>query len=197
MSFTEMIFNNAVNLKTKSEIIGFWRKNGLLDNIKSGSVHEWRCAKSYNNLAIYLYENKDTIGEVTAIAASFMVYAIIRRLICDAGKKITRIIEGKELFECYSRIKTSEILEYALNKKMGDKNRYRLECFKRMLEEENLYSMTFLEFNDYTFTEEGVLKMSKYNNVLQMDFLAILCCFSIVPLREMLRANTSPRKKEA
>ena len=95
--------------KTKNDIINIWRQLYLLDGIKNGSQQEWRCAKSYNNMAEYMiYGNlsDDVIRSIKVI-----VFPIIRKLITASGEKITRVMTGKEIVDAMTEITMNDILK--------------------------------------------------------------------------------------
>jgi hypothetical protein len=91
--------------QVNEEILNKWRKLGLLQGLKEGSINEWRCAKSFENAANCILNNEYESYSLTVFAFPF-----IRRVICTGKKRLHRILIGEEVCDFLTTITVGECL---------------------------------------------------------------------------------------
>lgn len=108
----------------KQEIIERWRNLGFLQGIKEGGVIEWRCAKSFEDMAQYITALNE--GEEEEFCLKYgtnievIVFPMLRR--CLANKnKITFAVDPENLFNWLDGITMEDLLNYAKEQKMGER----------------------------------------------------------------------------
>lgn len=93
-------------MKQKNEeILNRWRKLGFLKGLKEGSINEWRCAKSFDNVANYLLMQDDASETLQVFSFPF-----VRRVLCTGKKRIHRILTGEEVCDFLTTITVAECL---------------------------------------------------------------------------------------
>ena len=81
-------------MKQKNEeILARWRELGFLEGLKIGSINEWRCAKSYDDMAKYLLLSNNNDYSTT------LAFPFIRRVLCTRKKRLYRIIKPSEVID--------------------------------------------------------------------------------------------------
>ena len=138
-----------IEMKQKNEeILAKWRKIGLLKGLKEGSINEWRCAKSFDDLAQFLLSTEKYNALCT------VAFPFVRRVLCTGKKRLHRIIRPEEVceffeeqnaYECWTVIST----KYEKDKKFKNNAYARAlrKIFSNFLEEEKEYTLLqILEF---------------------------------------------------
>ena len=177
----------------KEEIIGTWRKIGLLQGIKEGSVHEWRCAKSYDNLAKHM--TYGDVPEEILNALQVISFPIIRRSIMNSGKKVTRIMEGNEIVDAFSEITLNECLDTAKEKKRGTKSKLFFNIFSRLLDEYGLGKKTIVEVMNTIYNAKPEDSLSRTLKVIGLDFEAEVCALCVEPFRKRMMMSDIEKKR--
>lgn len=175
---------NINEVKTKKDIINIWRQLSLLGGIKEGSQQEWRCAKSYNNMAEYMIYGGLSEDEINSIKV--IVFPIIRRLITGSGKKVTRVMTGEEIVEGMLKITMDDMLKYAKDKKRGVKSSVMFEMFKRFVEEYELGEKNIVELMNTFYAAKPEESISRTMRIFDLDIEAEICGLAIQPLRKIL-----------
>lgn len=94
-------------MKQKNEeILARWRSLGFLSGLKEGSINEWRCAKSFENAAIYLMEK-----EINSPTLETFAFPFIRRVLCTGKKRLHRILTAEEVCDFLSAVTVDECME--------------------------------------------------------------------------------------
>lgn len=113
----------TIEMKQKNEeILAMWRGLGLLEGLKEGSINEWRCAKSFDNLANYILSHDDIKSESLQVFA----FPFVRKVICTGKKRLYRILTGEEVCNFLTSVTVKECLEYV-------RKRIKTELGKTML----------------------------------------------------------------
>ena len=126
----------------KEDILERWRKVGFTQGLKNGSAIEWRCAKSMNNMAIYLLEDYLTDAEdgnkFVADYMSLLIFPIIRRLL--SGKnRICSVLDPEVLLSNIFEITVKDVKDHLWEKvdetcgKKGFKWRYKGRMLKSLI----------------------------------------------------------------
>lgn len=99
---------NEIEMKEKNEqILNTWRKIGFLQGLKEGSINEWRCAKSFDEMVNYCLNNKGNTNPVFET----IIFPIIRRVLCTGKNRISRIIHPEELINSIKETTIKEALD--------------------------------------------------------------------------------------
>lgn len=126
----------------KENILKRWHDVGFTEGLKSGSAIEWRCAKSMNNMAIYLLESYLTDAEdgnkYIADYMSLLIFPIIRRLL--SGKnRICSVLDPELLLNKIFEITVKDVIDYLWEKvdetkaKNGFKWRYKGRLYQSFI----------------------------------------------------------------
>ena len=95
-------------MKQKNEeILARWRGLGFLKGLKEGSINEWRCAKSFDNLANYILSHDELKSESLEI----FVFPFVRRVLCTGKKRLHRILTGEEVCDFLTSVTVCECME--------------------------------------------------------------------------------------
>lgn len=97
--------------RQNEEILNRWRSIGLLAGLKEGSINEWRCAKSFENVANYILNNKYESYSLEVFAFPF-----IRRVLCTGKKRLYRILSGEEVCDFLTTVTVRDCVEYIKKK---------------------------------------------------------------------------------
>lgn len=152
-------------LKTKKDILDFWRKLHFLDGLNEGSQNEWRCAKSFDLMANYLNDNK----QYSSFSYTFSTFPLIRRLICSERPRCHRIIKPNEIIVPMNTVKIGEMLKEVDT--LSKKKTYKADAIVNFIKYRNLLVMTISEFLDYC---EGNPEVTLLNHVIDTDIQATL-----------------------
>lgn len=87
-------------MKAKNEeILKRWRSYGFLKGLKEGSINEWRCAKSFQDMADFISaDNEKKYASLYAV-----LFACIRRILCTGKKRLHRLLKPEELIEFFEK----------------------------------------------------------------------------------------------
>lgn len=91
--------------KQNEEILNKWRKLGFLQGLKEGSINEWRCAKSFDNVANYLLSQEENSPSLETLSFPF-----VRKSLCSGKKRIHRILTGEEVCDFLDSVTVEECL---------------------------------------------------------------------------------------
>lgn len=97
--------------QVNEEILNRWRKLGFLQGLKEGSINEWRCAKSFDNVANYLLSQEENSRSLETFSFPF-----VRRVLCTGKKRMHRILTGEEVCDFLSSVTVEECLSEMENK---------------------------------------------------------------------------------
>ena len=107
-------------MKTKNDIIDFWKSKGLLNGLKSGSQTEWRCAKSFEDLSNILLNgynetlniNREYFDKCNNPKFQSIIFPIIRRMICTNKPRLNRIIKPNEIIDALNQLTINDLLKH-------------------------------------------------------------------------------------
>jgi hypothetical protein len=110
-------------MKQKNEeILARWRGLGFLKGLKEGSINEWRCAKSFDNLANYMLNCED----IKSVSLEEFAFPFVRRVLCTGKKRLYRILTAEEVCDFLTSVTVRECVEYV-------RKRIKTELGKAML----------------------------------------------------------------
>ena len=115
--------------QVNEEILNRWRKLGLLQGLKEGSINEWRCAKSFENAANYILDN-----EYESYSLPIFAFPFIRRVICTGKKRLHRILSGEEVCDFLTTVTVEECLTEMKNKAKNPFGRAILGIFENYVD---------------------------------------------------------------
>ena len=98
--------------QVNEEILNRWRATGFLRGLKEGSINEWRCAKSFDNLANYIMANDELDSESLDVFA----FPFVRRVLCTGKKRLHRILTGEEVCDFLMSVTIDECMKHLKNK---------------------------------------------------------------------------------
>ena len=148
---------NEEEMKQKNEeILKKWRSFGLLDGLKGGSINEWRCAKSFDDMAYYLIDNG-----YDGSFLSVLVFPFIRKVLCSGKKRLHRLINPKEVIEFLETTTPNECFEYAVKNRKNIASKHLLiTIIRNLLNYQNCGDKTLKEFfNNMSLEEEEPYKV--------------------------------------
>lgn len=97
------------------KILEKWRSLGFLSGLKKGSTNEWRCAKSFNDIAEYLLKgDNDALGPIAVRSFPF-----IRKVLCTGKNRLYRLIKPEELVEFFNTATIKDcasLIDYSTDK---------------------------------------------------------------------------------
>lgn len=133
--------------KQNEEILKKWRGLGLLAGLKEGSINEWRCAKSFDNVANYLLSQEKNSQSLETYSFPF-----IRRVLCTGKKRLHRILSGEEVCDFLMGVTIDECLNYCRGKVRGKIVKTLLKLIENYIEyaerSEPIKEMSIVEFFD-------------------------------------------------
>lgn len=104
----------TIEMKQKNEeILARWRELGFLNGLKTGSINEWRCAKSYDDMANYLLSNNNDYSTTLA-------FPFIRRVLCTRKKRLYRIIKPSEVIDFLNTTTVEDCLYFLSNSEIQE-----------------------------------------------------------------------------
>lgn len=116
---------NENEMKQKNEeILKIWRRLGLLKGLKEGSINEWRCARSFQNLAEYFISSN--APEMEALAT--ITFPFVRRVLCCCNPRLHRILTAEEVVDFFNTTTARECWDYY--KKWIDKQNFKSQSVK-------------------------------------------------------------------
>lgn len=159
----------------KQEVIKRWRTIGFLCKLKEGSINEWRCAKSYENMSNYLIENPAYNNDIFSVQC----FAFIRRAICRGKQRLHRFIKPEEIIDFLTNTTMKELFEFVVN--MNRKYDFTKLC-------ENLLTMEeFLDYSIYEFQcgakDDKITQLLRYYDGI-IDIEAEVLVYSVVKFVE-------------
>lgn len=93
----------------KNEIIAKWKTLGFLKGLKDGSINEWRCAKSFDDIANFLVaDESENSRKIETVVFPFM-----RRVLCTGKKRVHRILKAEEVSNFFANTKVKDCVKYA------------------------------------------------------------------------------------
>ena len=106
--------------QVNEEILNRWRATGFLNGLKSGSINEWRCAKSFENVALYLISGKNADGFVQDLygpveeseSLTILAFPLVRKAVCTGKKRLHRILSGEEVCDFLTTVTVGECVEH-------------------------------------------------------------------------------------
>lgn len=127
-------------MKQKNEeILQRWRNLGFLKGLKEGSINEWRCAKSFDNIANYCIEHDAEYNYSMAIAS----FGIIRKVLCTGKKRLHRIIDAEIFVDFYKTDTVLDCIKHISKLKCTEKE---IECIRRFVSYCNGWEMSIGSF---------------------------------------------------
>jgi len=165
-------------MKQKNEeILARWRSLGLLDGLKRGSINEWRCAKSFDDIAHFLLE---TDRYANNFGMEVVIFPFIRKVLCTGKKRLYRLIRPEEIFEFFKTTTPNDCIEYLNSLPVKQRKRRKMTYillanflnyngigkqslegfFKNMYAEEEPYQMYRAIFKDVVDLEAEVLAIA-------------------------------------
>jgi hypothetical protein len=91
--------------QVNEEILNRWRATGFLRGLKEGSINEWRCAKSFDNVANYLLNS-----DIESYVLTVLAFPFVRRVLCTGKKRMHRILTGEEVCDFLTEVTVEECL---------------------------------------------------------------------------------------
>ena len=141
--------------QVNEEILNRWRKLGFLQGLKEGSINEWRCAKSFDNVANYLL-NSDIESDVLDVFA----FPFVRRVLCTGKKRVHRILTGEEVCEFLKEVTVEECLSEMESRVKTPLGKTLLTIFKNYVE----YAENYEHAKDSSFVDflDGLRRSDTY-----------------------------------
>ena len=103
-------------MKQKNEeILNKWRTIGFLQGLKEGSINEWRCAKSFDDMVLFLLKQRDENCDKYACLDVF-AFAFIRRVLCTGKKRLYRLIAPLEIINFFETTTLDDCLLFLKEK---------------------------------------------------------------------------------
>lgn len=147
----------ANGMKQKNEeILDRWRGLGLLNGLKEGSINEWRCAKSFENIAHYILDSKD----IKSASLGTFAFPFVRKVLCTGKKRLYRILTGEEVCDFLTSVTVKECLERARKRIKTELGKSMLKIIDNYLEYADKF-MTASNASLVDFFDE--LKYNKFN----------------------------------
>lgn len=152
-------------MKQKNEeILQRWRNLGFLKGLKEGSINEWRCAKSFDNMANYCLQN-NICGSICTLS-----FPLIRRVLCTGKNRIYRIIESEWVVDIFNKTTLNECVDEFLKipSKSKKTQKFREEfgnAFKMYIDIADICDMSVGDFFDQ-YCLESPNEPIKYAKVL-------------------------------
>ena len=169
-------------MKQKNEeILARWRAIGFLDGLKIGSINEWRCAKSYNDMANYLLSDILSYDYSTILTFPF-----IRRVLCTRKKRLYRLIKPSEVInflntttieECFRFYGNSELQNITTPKSVKEVKKILL--YKILSYEKFKNETLSIFFTKLYLEKDNLYKELKYivNNIIDIEIeILVLAC---------------------
>jgi len=178
--------------KVNEDILAKWKGCGLLNGLKEGSTNEWRCAKSFDEMAIYCLANNTTISGSFGV----MIFPIVRRALCTGKNRLTRIVQPEEIIKVLSETTVSEafdIIERTIpikgttGLKSVSRRLLRNFCEKICISSgfEKLTCFELLNISDEDFAK----KVKFFKDITDCDFEAKMCIIYSEVIKDKLNAN--------
>lgn len=115
--------------QVNEEILKRWRKLGFLQGLKEGGINEWRCAKSFDNVANYLLSQEENSPSLETLSFPF-----VRKALCTGKKRMHRILTGEEVCDFLSSVTVEECLIVMENKDRNPVGNVLLGVFENYVE---------------------------------------------------------------
>lgn len=131
-------------MKQKNEeILMRWRNLGFLNGLKEGSINEWRCAKSFDNMANWIMSQPNDCG----YALTILTFPMIRKVLCTGKNRLYRIIDAETIVDCFKNDTVRDCFEI-INKTKTEKTRKMvrvLESFITLVDGWDMSIETFMQ----------------------------------------------------
>jgi len=130
--------------QVNEEILNRWRKLGFLQGLKEGSINEWRCAKSFDNVANYLLSQEKNSQSLETFSFPF-----VRKVLCTGKKRMHRILTGEEVCDFLSGVTVEECLTEMKSKVKNPIGKALLGVFENYVN----YANITMHANDSSITD--------------------------------------------
>lgn len=163
-------------MKQKNEeILNRWRNLGFLKGFKEGSINEWRCAKSFENMMEWITEHI----EEADYALTTLSFPLIRKVLCTGKNRLHRIIDAETVVDCFKNDTVKECFAYFENDKKTENARLRLDLLKSFIDFVEGWDMPIGKFiTELQFPDESDNPLMKSVCIVNsiMDVEAELMC---------------------
>lgn len=167
----------TTEMKQKNEeILTKWRGLGFLYGLKEGSINEWRCAKSFDNMANYLTVNSEEYDN--SFGLSVIVFPFIRQALCSGKRRLYRLVRPEEVLDFLNTTTTKDVYRFLVeHNKIGSFSKIRTVKDARRILFSNIVTTSteesltyfFNDFYDETNDEYKLLKAWTANGLLDYE----------------------------